>query len=61
MVDVIKDNRSWDVKLILGNIHCPYLYYPANYHGCRIRHTFGENNDGCTLEDCPRIYIRQEE
>lgn len=51
MVDIQKDNRKWTVKLTTTNEKCFYLYYPANYHGCRLL----ENtlDDSCTLENCP--------
>jgi len=36
MVHVFKDKRDWSVNLILPKDECPYLHYPANYHGCEL-------------------------
>ncbi len=50
MVNVIKDQRRWTVIHKFKNTDCPYLCYPANYHGCKLL----LNGEGaCTLEDCP--------
>ena len=48
MVNIIKDSRKWKVTITLDNENCPYLYYPANYHGCKERGV----DDDCTLENC---------
>ena len=50
MVNVIKDNRSWTVTHEFKNIDCPFLYYPANYHGCKL---LLQGEGRCTLENCP--------
>ena len=52
-MEIIKDDRKWMVKLRLANTSCPYLYFPANYHGCRLLQTSLEH-DECTLENCPK-------
>ena len=51
MVNLIKDEREWEVVLVFRNDFCPHLYYPANYYGCRLLEK--TNNDYCTLENCP--------
>ena len=57
MVTVIKDTRLWHIVYICHNEDCPYLYYPANYHGCRHpdRHI---DDDYCIKEKCPIISTR---
>ena len=50
MVNIKKDNRKWKVALTLDNDECPYLYYPANYHGCRV---LGDEDNDCSMDDCP--------
>ena len=56
MVKVTYDPREWEVELIFKNKDCPHLYYPANYHGCRLLH---EDSCECNLEDCPHLFIRK--
>lgn len=54
MVDVIKDSRQWRIQVDLPNEDCPYLYYPANYHGCKlVPDVLHDDEKGyCTLENC---------
>lgn len=49
MVTIIQDKRKWQVVHEYTNEYCPHLYYPANYHGCRL---LPMDNDSCTLENC---------
>ncbi len=54
MVNVRKDERDWKVVLSFKKDDCPYIFYPADYHGCghpfyKDRHDIVE----CTLENCP--------
>ena len=51
MVNVIKDERQWKVVHEFDNGTCPFLYYPANYHGCKL---LDEQDNLSTLENCPR-------
>ena len=55
MVNIIKDNRKWKVEIKVENDECIFLYYPANYHGCRHpEHKTDKHKEGyCTYEDCP--------
>ena len=48
-----KDEREWELVLRFSSSQCPHLYYPANYHGCRIRQEGAEKDDRCRLELCP--------
>ena len=58
MVDVIKDERNWLVNLTFIKDDCPFLRYPANYHGCYLL----ENGEKpCTLENCPRRVVKRKE
>lgn len=56
MVDVIKDKRKWLVTHTFENTKCPYLFFPANYHGC---HLLPMDKDSCTFENCPRLKVGQ--
>ena len=47
-----KDDREWLVVLKFQNKDCPYLYFPANYHGCDLKSNLLGFNDECTLENC---------
>ena len=49
MVNVVYDKRKWRIVIEMDNEECPYLYYPANIHGCKV---LGENAE-CVLENCP--------
>ena len=57
-MNIIKDDREWTVKLLLLNMACPFLYYPANYHGCKL--LLGLEDDYCKLENCPKIEPEEE-
>ena len=53
MVNVIKDERTWKIYPELENHECPFLYYPANIHGCEYddqRHYEGKE---CNMDSCP--------
>lgn len=50
MVNVIKDERIWEVTDTYLNDDCDHLFYPANYHGCRL---LDEDHNKCTYENCP--------
>ena len=52
MVNVISDQRTWEVVHTFKNDECPHLYYPANYHGCRL---LPIDKDYCTLENCRHL------
>ena len=52
MVEIIKDSRTWVVCLEFEKDNCPHLFYPANYHGCRL---LPEDDNECTLENCPKV------
>ncbi len=54
MVSVRKDKRDWKVILTFKKDDCPYVCYPADYHGCK--HPFYKDRPDipeCTLENCP--------
>ncbi len=63
MVDIIKPETSWNITLVFNNRECPYLIYPANYHGCK--HPKMKYADGtilnCDGSICPIITSKQEE
>jgi len=52
MPPVKKDNRQWAVKHLFLNDSCPFLYFPANYYGCKLLDGMRDNE--CTLENCFR-------
>ena len=55
MVDVIKDGRKWMIQVNVNNEDCPYLYYPANYHGCKLVPDYNHDDEKghCSWENCP--------
>jgi len=55
---IIRDPREWRVNLTLDNNHCPFLCFPANYHGCRLQQN-GE--EYCTFESCPKRLMAEAE
>ena len=55
MVNVIYDERKWRISLDMNNEDCPYLYYPANLHCCRMSENEEEE---CTLENCAFVITR---
>lgn len=60
-MNIIKDKRQWKIQVNLNNEDCPYLFYPANYHGCylvpEIQH---EDDKGmCRLENCPLRIVKK--
>ena len=52
---IIKDDREWEITINIKNEGCIFLYYPANYHGCKHpEHKTNKRKEGyCTYEDCP--------
>ncbi len=61
MVNVIKDDRKWKIQVDLENTDCPYLFYPANYHGCYLVPEYKHDDEKgyCTLEKCPLRIARK--
>ena len=54
MVNVIKDERDWNISVTLDHRDCGYLFYPNSMHACEYngRCVNGEYVE-CTLENCP--------
>lgn len=54
MVDVITPNGKWYIQITAFNEDCPYLCFPANYHGCKHpdRYT-GVDICECNKKECP--------
>ena len=46
------DTREW--KVTIARTICPFIFNPSNYVGCHVRQHEGEEDDRCTLENCPR-------
>ena len=46
------DKREW--KITIARMICPFVFYPSNYVGCHVRQHEEEEDDRCTLENCPR-------
>ena len=53
-MNIIKDERSWKVILIMSNKECPFLYFPRNEHACTLLRDKNLKNELCNLENCPR-------
>lgn len=56
MPEVIKDNREWLVTLTLPNTECPYLFFPRNIHGCKLRRDVVDD-ERCSKENCMMIDV----
>jgi len=51
---IIKDKREWIIQAILKNEDCPYLFYPMNWHACKLlQKSEYDEYVKCTLENCP--------
>jgi hypothetical protein len=53
---VIKDNRQWLVTLTLPNSECPYLFFPRNIHGCKLRYNIMDD-ERCSKGNCMMIDV----
>jgi len=51
-MEVLKPEQSWKVVVVLDNKDCPYLCFPANYWGCRLREKAGKI-PSCDYDQCP--------
>lgn len=58
MVDVEKDDREWDVQVILSSDECPFRYYPANYVGCKVHEDYGHEDTRCRCDGCPMLFLQ---
>jgi len=51
---VVKHSRdTWNVSILVANVRCPFIYYPASYIGCLVRKENYLDNDECQKENCP--------
>ena len=56
---VHKDERKWSVTITMDKSECPFLSYPANYHGCTERERLNPTTMGrdetwdCNMDSCP--------
>jgi len=55
MVQVIKDEREWQVAVIMDNEACPHLYYPANIHACDYEDPKQLHAHECNKDACPLL------
>jgi len=56
MIAIRKNVKKWNV--IIPDWECPNIYYPSDYHGCKI---LPDDNDRCTFENCPNKIIVDKE
>jgi len=52
MPKIIKDERDWNVRVILNRENCTYLFFPCNYYGCGFYKPYWKP---CTLDNCPIV------
>jgi hypothetical protein len=52
-MNIEKDERKWKVQLILDNEDCPYLYFPANFYGCKYGDENHSKDQRCNYDTCP--------
>lgn len=56
MPHIEKPKENWKITDIIDNKYCPYLYFPANYHGCSHPLRKGQDlneEDVCKKDKCP--------
>lgn len=59
-MEIKQDERVWEVVLRLNSKKCPYIYYPADYHGCKILSDIRPGEDYCVKERCPMRNTNEE-
>jgi hypothetical protein len=52
MVNVIKPKQEWKVVAEFSSKNCPFLVFPANYHGCSYDGLYSDA-PSCSPEACP--------
>lgn len=55
MVNVVHDERDWNITVVTNKKNCPYLFYPNNMYACKhpsLNVHESEDFIECKLENC---------